>query len=146
MREIKFRAWDKEKKRMYAGVGIFPFPWNERTRNSSWSFSADGTTVNPYHEDFALMQYTGLKDKNGKEIYGGDVVEITSNMVLLLTGKPTGNITTTRYRVVYSSEDLIWYVIDNKGDKSRAKFYLEGGDVKIIGNIYENPELMGVTG
>ncbi len=144
MSEIKFRSWDSRIKKMFfvdqmsfrTNHDVFRVWDNERPEEFH--------IINP--DDCILEQYTGLNDKNGKEIYGGDVVEITSNMVLLLTGKPTGNITTTRYRVVYSSEDLIWYVIDNKGDKSRAKFYLEGGDVKIIGNIYENPELKEATG
>ena len=139
MREIKYQAYDPV-------LGMLPV--------ASIDFESLTVIVNYKNEGYYTLafregvplQYTNRKDKNDKEIYGGDVVEITSNMVLLLTGKPTGNITTTRYRVVYSSEDLIWYVIDNKGDKSRAKFYLEGGDVKIIGNIYENPELKEATG
>ena len=142
MREIKFRAWNRETKKMqYFTLNTLLEGYGD---DCSYTPEGEEPWVSPIWQP--TMQYTGLQDKNGKEIYEGDVVEITSNMVLLLTGEPTGNITTTRYRVVYSSEDLIWYVIDNKGNKSRAKFYLQGGDVKIIGNIYENPELMGVAG
>ncbi len=138
MREIKFRAWDKEKKKMYADVGIFPFPWNERTRNSSWSFSADGTTVNPYHENITLMQYTGLKDKNGKEVYEGDILE-AKVYVPGQENSPTFWPRIDRWEVKLEKEEFDngWkYIIWNVSVEDKP-------DYEIIGNIHENPELLG---
>ena len=130
MSEIKFRAWDKEKKRMYADVGIFPFPWNERTQNSSWSFSADGTTVNPSHENIALMQYTGLKDKNGKEIYEGDKLEV-------YMGKD-------KQKPPHVVGDICEFYFDLNTTDSYMR--IQEKSLKIIGNIHENPELLEATG
>ncbi len=131
MSEIKFRAWDKEKKRMYADVGIFPFPWNERTQNSSWSFSADGTTVNPYHENIALMQYADLEDKNGGEYCQNDIFVDSRN----------GD----RYQVVREFGAFWADPIDfDQMCESYCRVLLCHINVlsEIIGNIHENPELL----
>ena len=62
MREIKFRAWDNKQNKM---------------RNDGFSIYYDGSIQfadSIESKDFILMQYTGLKDKNGKEIYEGDIL------------------------------------------------------------------------
>ncbi len=140
MREIKFRAWDKEKKKMDADVGIFPFPWNERTRNSSWSFSADGTTVNPYHENIALMQYTGLQNKHDKEIYEGDIVDIHGSA---MNDIPMGD--KSRKKVVWNAPFFCFVEVGVYSDNDAAycfETFVSGSDMEIIGNIHENPELL----
>lgn len=106
MREIKFRVWDIQFKRMkLTGIGI-----NKGV--------VDG-------EDVVIMQYTGLKDKNSKEIYEGDVVK---------RGDKCGEI--------YWSDAFHGWRVDSfygerQPDKSLALF----PNMEIIGNIYENPEL-----
>ena len=112
MREIKFRAWDKKEERMTDVLGVIDF-------SSMFNQSED--------ENLILMQYTNLKDKNGKEIYEGDVVKMQSGYLY----------------VVEYYEGSFW-VNPIKGPKDLINYYLFNfvHQAEIIGNIYENPELI----
>jgi len=118
MREIKFRAWDNLRKKMLCkGVKFMIY------EDGSWSgvdAISGGVLV---EEDDILMQYTGLKDKNGKEIYEGDIVKFSGRgkwIVEWESGENDG----------YSWEGYSTPI------KSDYKTF------EIIGNIYENPELI----
>jgi len=105
MREIKFRAWDGLRMTL---TGI------------SFSNSTGSVLIPPR---WILMQYTGLKDKKGKEIYEGDIVK----------GK-------FMYKVEWYHLGR-WYVIplSNRGFCHTPDIWNE---YEVIGNIYENPELL----
>lgn len=74
MREIKFRAWDKEKKDW---VKYFDYLINHNGE-ILMLFEGDWEVVKS--ERYILMQFTGLKDKNGKEIYEGDIIQVGLTM------------------------------------------------------------------
>lgn len=99
MREIKFRAWNEVKNQM------------------------ENDVYKDYHN---LMQYTGLKDKNGKEIYEGDGFYFYND-----------------FRYV-GFEDGAFFTYKKNGTQQESLYFcLLYINVEIIGNIYENPELLG---
>ena len=110
MRPIKFRAWDKENEVMVYPKGIL---FDGRVVNFSCGI------LEPF-EGCELMQYTGLKDKNGTEIYEGDIVDVVNGITVVTydDGCFRAKLNGSNYRL--------------SGWKS----------VEVIGNIYENPELL----
>ena len=125
MREIRFRAWHKFAKEMlYMDKHTkLTFYWD----SGGWLMD-DGITRAISKEVGILMQYTGLHDKNGKEIYEGDIVTHSS-----WGGKKVKG-------------EVIWH-ISGFAVKARGEFapYDFSGDwqhSKVIGDIYSNPELL----
>lgn len=120
----KFRAWDKETKTMNGMAEIY------RNRNQE-------IELHPRDENIILMQSTGLKDKNGKEIFEGDVIAIEVDD----TETPINS------RVFQNSKIgvLMFHVFEDNEDVPMVEL-LEDNSVafEIIGNVYENPELMEV--
>ncbi len=124
MRELKFRVWDKLQNQM---IVVKQLNWYKNMDR----LLVNGCWVDP---DRPLMQYTGLKDKNGKEIYEGDVLA-TDWMV---KKKEPG------YLVKW--EEYGFSPFDFVLDK-RDNFTVFGAlyNFQIIGNIYENKELLDGT-
>ncbi len=108
MREIKFRVWNNTGKRMLY--------------DSSLAFKA-----NKVIEELGtkVMQYTGLKDKNNKEIYEGDVLKIGD----------------TIYQIYWDDRFVEWG-LTGISQSLGLMFNKENDDKEVIGNIYENPELL----
>lgn len=113
-REIKFRAWDEDEAKMFYDL--------ERSPSFDW-----------WLDQFGVMQYTGLKDKNGKEIYEGDIVRI-NNFGETIINQANGV-------VVWDKDGLDYNVVDSNNDFLIA-FGLNKSQYEIIGNIFENPELL----
>ena len=124
MREIKFRAWFKEENRMIEWEQLHLE--NDDCGLMVWiGENGDnfGTTSGYPIDNFELMQYTGLKDKNGNEIYEGDIIKYD-------TGRP---------------EQISFDNARFTSGNDRGRTLLSKGLArlcKVIGNIYENPELL----
>lgn len=127
-REIKFAFWHKQKKEMWSAQSI---DWDAREVCNG----GDIASLN----DGVLLQYTGLKDKNGKEIYEGDILKHI----------PT-------FEANYFVKNLTggFYLCPNNKDYGEYFASLFAGydhknqcnSIEIIGNIYENPELLNKEG
>ena len=123
MREIKFRAWDKENEKMMKVSSL-------HLENKEISVKENGTFRLFRMQD--LMQYTGVKDKNGKEIYEGDIVKIIKSEgygECYEQVKYTGKI---EYCV---SEFRVQPLNLRLSDESIV-------EIEVIGNIYENKNLL----
>lgn len=139
MREIKFRAWDKSEERMvYSGTkqNDYPFVW--QIHNTGIEIvEHDGTNWNTI-KDLVFMQYTGLKDKNGKEIYEGDIVEAKDPY------KYNSKEIFYTCEVVFTegAAFMLKHTYENWGTVGIRYFGLRDMELEVIGNIYENPELL----
>jgi uncharacterized phage protein (TIGR01671 family) len=140
MRKIKFRAWDKNRDEMLnVLMGVCPddaVPVNMISVDSLFE----------WNEIYVPLQYTGLKDKNGKEIYEGDILNCRI--------EPSGSKGVVG--IVKYFENFWGFVVATPKDKCLARMresfpptvaeikeLLRGGiDGEVIGNIYENPELI----
>lgn len=120
MREIKFRAWDKEEQEM--------LDWDK-------FFNLDIAQVFESKGSWGVypMQYTGLKDKNGVEIYEGDILKAGDGYIGLIG-----------YRS--ESAQFVGFNIGNEfTDEEFDTLYTANGSfnsAEVIGNRYENPELL----
>lgn len=148
MRDIKFRAWDRNKKMMEKVVCIkmlSPYLYT----NVIVEFKEHGMVINDNHliggtdgcDTAILMQYIGLKDSNGKKIYEGDIVKCR--------GYEWRNGINVIYEVIYGEDDdyPAFDLIDEYGNRiyvSNGISHFKGiGTIEVIGNRYENPELLG---
>lgn len=127
MREIKFRAWLKEKKIMGEVLGI-------DILHKEIFFSNEDVDCYEHTDfkDIELMQYTGLKDMREKEIYEGDIVKLRANHGI---------------GVIKYSDEWGAFVVEYVKPRPLAVLgtnYCKE-DIEVIGNIYENLELLGVS-
>lgn len=116
-REIKFRAWDEYQKKM--------LDWIDITNPLKLTLS---NLLNGLIEHLKPMQYTGLYDKNGKEACEKDLIKSINGMI--------GHI---EYSEVHTAFIVYTYNDDIAGE------WLHNYEFEIIGNIYENPELIKQT-
>lgn len=145
MRPIKFRAWDKDRKRMFL---------------PDWSLD---NGILKILSNWEIMQFTGLLDKNGREIYEGDVIEHEvydkpysdrqkrwkiRKQVVWSKGfdhseeEIKRNVILTENKSYFNQRPLFVAIKVNKKDQDGGYAWSEFHNCEVIGNIYENPELI----
>lgn len=146
MRTIKFRAWDNEGKKMCTSAyGTFHLVSLDLGETSSFHW-----TNSEYPEpkfDLEMMQYTGLKDSNGKEVFESDIL----SYVIYAEYSHTGTVKFGEYDYGEGADkyyNVGWYVqrgvgstiplIEVLGKNSLESF----SEPKVIGNVHQNPELL----
>ena len=143
MRTIKFRAWNKEEKRMFIPIGYFYIDGyltciieDKKTSQNNATEYLDETWYeegrNPDYSNgkssVVLMQNTGLTDKNGKEVYEGDVVKFNDECGEWIN------------KVVFEN-GMFWF--QNIKNENRQECFIEELiSPEVIGNIFANPELL----
>lgn len=120
-REIKFRIWDIENKEM---LKVQELDFEPTFYGGRIAIRPDQHNDYFDTEDMILMQYTGLDDKNGKEIYEGDIVKYEN-----MTGK-----------IMFFNGS---FIMSNFEETEEWELGVINEELEIMGNIYDNPELLG---
>lgn len=165
MKNIKFRAWHNYRKKMYEVQsldffwGLVDLQWWEKDKDDreihrTFQESINGEVDSDMSEEdivynsvfgIELMQFTGLYDDDGKEIYEGDIVEIQNNIE---TKTPHKSEVIMNYNGALVKYHPIHQQLGHNGFKNLSDYCNYGfGDrynvfCKVVGNIYENPELL----
>lgn len=143
MNRFKFRVWDNQQKRMFIPIGNlypenpddfnFPTLWQEFNTDFANVHGAYGSFPMKYwfSKDCIIQQFTGLLDKNGKEIYEGDIVKSGTNL----------------FQVVYSkcgesASPLSGFVLLKINNQKVCLPCILKSQLEVIGNSRENPQFL----
>lgn len=135
-REIKFRVWDKKSKELVY-FGLHLTNGNCVIENDCLYVMFDGVYVSITDDDVVLMQSTGLHDKNGLEVYEGDIVKFHTGL--------------REYKgLVTWDNEMALYMLTHVGRKLEiwdiSSVVRLGCPIEVIGNIHDNPDLLKVGG
>ena len=147
MREFKFRVWDKTNEKMF--TAMISFNLDDGVHSCTF-ISNYGDEITSDIKDLVIMQFTGLLDKNGKEIYEGDILKSSGEIKLQLSEFP---------KEIYSPYWELSEVVFHKGAFMRIiraqenswfgkipsdpqKIFNPEEHEEIVGNVYETPELI----
>lgn len=133
--KIKFRVWDKRNNRIIMPrkfatiIPVLDFNGNLGVMDTYKNWHWHGIVP---EDEYELMLFTGLQDKNGKEIYEADIVLYDRNI--------HKDIDTAKFKVVWAKDRYVLQEI-------KHKYYIDDVTwelVEVIGNIYENPDLISI--
>jgi len=138
MREIKFRAWITIPRETISYLHENTVEDGNMSRSFSFTdfdgsyFILECCDIS----DMIIMQYTGLKDKNGVEIYEGDIVKMGENYHETIANR--------KWRVTWQQVNFLWAFETGRDEFWKMYTFSDlnphDGDCEVIGNIYENPE------
>ena len=138
MREIKFRAWDKEKEKMVIAAWRMSMNLNGniywKVDHYDGNFNLKEREETDGNNRFTLMQFTGLHNKNGQEIYEGDICKYS------YINPMTREERTFVWKVEWSNGAYWLHSIDDS--LQDTLLWIQHKEIEVIGNIYENPELL----
>lgn len=134
MREIKFRIWSRHFNQWMNHCGAIDCCG----RVVSLYVKKDGTQITPMwtqfpDDDITIQQFTGLKDKNGKEIYEGDVIQYNRR----------SSYDGINFEVKWNEDNWGWVLVSKNKDYLVNERTPEGNRysfVEVVGNVFENPE------
>ena len=128
----KFRAWHKELGRMMLIEIMYFFFFDNELEELELNDPVMNEHISVYPDEIVLMQSTGLKDKNGKEIFEWDVVDYKGRKAII------------KWHGSYAS--FIYRFVDELQERASdwEPLFLACYHFEVIGNIYENPELLEV--
>lgn len=133
MREIEFRAWLKNSKKMVEIEAIHFIGEQIAYDEIEYGYEYRYTDKDPFHytqwvdfEEIELMQYAGVEDKNGVKIFEGDIVRCDDEICTIVWDEP-----------------YVLYAVSSKENGNDSLGNFEPKDLEVIGNIYENKELLG---
>jgi len=140
MKEIKFRAWDKSKEKMFSSDLIARIHFNKGLPYAVMLWSGHAF----FHNNMVIQQYIGMKDRDGKEIFIGDILRLNNK-----TYDPDDDLYYEGIAVVKSTAYLGYQIkpINPIPDEwrfdSTSMWHVgEGDTTEIIGNIYEDRHLL----
>ncbi|MBO0387012.1 MULTISPECIES: hypothetical protein [Staphylococcus] len=140
----KFRAWDSLENKMRYDIGVIEFnAFDKNVSALAFNHHLDDTgygevdnSQSEYYDAlcFKLMQYTGLKDKNGKEIYEGDILK--------WLGHHGHGWQATIYGFITYEKEQARFRLNEDNNEYYEDIYRISKIGEVVGNIYENPELL----
>jgi uncharacterized phage protein (TIGR01671 family) len=171
MRKIKFRVWDSISKKFMEDDEFWINSIGKVFYDDGYSSPLDIVSIDKTYDRFILMQYTGLKDKNDKAIYEGDILKIKYHFeseyysesfykvtysqlgVELIFIKLSINDGKNQIPIIKCLKSFSHFEVDGRNGKyeniaisdyvlGELRFLNYSNDIEIIGNIYENPELL----
>jgi uncharacterized phage protein (TIGR01671 family) len=137
MREIKFRAWHTALKKMFSAEEMAEDQLTLLTIGKFINVSSESTKLSVIIDEMIPLQFTGLKDENGKEIYEGDVVKDSFDRIMQVKWWNYRLCWVAISETNFHHADLFdWCEKDENYDRTDV------ARVQVIGNIHENPELL----